>query len=89
MAKTSDVQRDLDNLKSDVENLRKHTVKMASDAADLSKRTVNSTVESSKDMVKNAAKTIRENPGASLAGAVGVGVILGGIVKRLFRRKKK
>jgi ElaB/YqjD/DUF883 family membrane-anchored ribosome-binding protein len=82
MAKTSDVQRDLDALKSDVENLRKHTVKTVSDAS-------NFTVETSKNVVENAAKTIKENPVASLAGAVGVGVVLGGIVKRLFRKKKR
>lgn len=89
MAKTSDVQRDLDALKSDVENLRKHTVKIVTDASDLGKKTVNNTVESSKNMVKDAAEKIKENPVASLAGAVGIGVVLGGIVKRLFRKKKK
>ncbi len=88
MAKTSDIQKDLGALKDDVEKLRKHTVDLVSQVTDAGKSTVDSAVDSSKKIVKDCAKKIEKNPVATLAGAVGLGVVLGGVVKRLLRRKR-
>jgi ElaB/YqjD/DUF883 family membrane-anchored ribosome-binding protein len=100
MAKTSDIQRDLGALKADVEKLRTHTADLVSKVADVSKETVDTAIDNSKkvvkqasntskEAVKQAAKTIEKNPVATIAGAVGVGVVLGGLMKRLLRRKKR
>lgn len=89
MAKVSDIQRDLGALKADVDKLRTHTADLVSRVADVGKETVDNAVDTSKDVVKKAAKAIEKNPMTSLAGAVGVGVVLGGIVKKLLFRKKR
>lgn len=88
MAKTSDIQKDLGALKDDVEKLRKHTVDLVSQVTDAGKSSVGSAVDSSKKRVMDAAKKIEKNPVATLAGAVGLGVVLGGVVKRLLRKKR-
>ena len=88
MAKTSDIQKDLGALKDDVDKLRKHTIDLVTQVSDAGKSSVGSAVDNSKKMVKDAAKKIEKNPIATLAGAVGLGVVLGGVVKRLLRRKR-
>lgn len=88
MAKTSDIQKDLGALKDDVEKLRKHTVDLVSQVTEAGKCKVDSAMDNSKKMCKSACGKIEKNPMATLAGAVGLGVILGGVVKRLLRRKR-
>lgn len=84
----NDIHRDLGKLKDDVEKLRTHTADLVSKVAGASKDAVESAVDVSKAATNKAAKTIKSNPIMTLAGAVGVGVMLGGIAKKLFGRKK-
>jgi ElaB/YqjD/DUF883 family membrane-anchored ribosome-binding protein len=88
MAKISDFEKDLRTLQADVKSLGEHVADVGKHVADVSKDTVNSTVHTSKKFAKNAAKQIEKNPVATLAGALGLGVVLGGIFKRLFRRRR-
>ncbi len=80
---------ELGNLKNDVDKLRCHTVDMVSKIADAGKSGVDSAVENTKKAAKNAGKAMEKNPTMTLAGAVGVGAVLGGLVKRLFFGKKR
>lgn len=89
MAKTSDIQKDLGALKADVEKLRNHTADLVSRVAGDGKDAVDSAVDNTKKSVKTAAKAIEKNPVMAVAGAVGLGVVLGGIVKRLFGKKRR
>lgn len=87
MAKASDIQRDLNALKTDVEKLRTHTADLVTKVADVGKDTVDSAMCNSKKAVKDAANTIRKNPIMAMASAVGAGLLLGKILKGLFRRR--
>lgn len=87
MAK-NDIQRDLGALKADVEKLGTHAADLVNRVTEAGKDTVNNAACASRQAVKKAAQTIDDNRVASLVSAVGVGVILGGLVKRIFRKKK-
>ena len=94
--KKVDLQQELGTLKKDVENLRVHAAEAASKIKDVGKEkvdsTVKSTVKSTKKAVKDAEKTLEKNPVATVAGAVGIGAILGSIARRLLssgKNKKK
>ena len=80
---------DIGNIKKDVDKLRCHTVDMVTKIADAGKSTVDSAIENTKKAANNAGKAMEKNPGATLAGALGVGAILGGLVKRILFGKKK
>lgn len=84
----NNIQRDLGTLKADVEKLGTHAVDLVNRVTEAGKETVNNAACASRAAVKKATKTMEDNPVATIAGAVGFGVVLGSIVKRIFCRKK-
>ncbi len=84
----NDIQRDLGALKADVEKLGTHAADLVNRVTEAGKDTVNNATKASRKAVKKATETMGDNPVATIAGAVGIGMVLGSIVKRILRRKK-
>lgn len=89
MATKNDLQRDLGNLKDDVEKLRSHTADLVSKLAETGKDTVDSAVCNTKKAARDVEKTFRKNPVLTVAGAVGLGALFGSILKRMFCGKRR
>lgn len=86
MANVSDIQDELRDLQKDVSRLGSHAADLADTVRKVGKGAVDSAFCKSKKAVEQASKSIKKNPGVALAGALGLGVILGKIVKGLRRR---
>lgn len=102
--KKAELQQDIDKLKGDVDKIRCHANELVSDiggavkgGVDMAreniiaggKKAAENLVEGGKRCAKNAEKAIKENPLHTVAGALGLGVILGGLARRLMARKKR
>ena len=102
--KKAELQQDIDKIKGDVDKIRCHTSELVSDIGgavkggvemakdniiENSKKAAENLVESGKKYAKNAEKAIEKNPMTTVAGALGLGVILGGLARRLMARKRR
>ncbi len=102
--KKADLQQGLGKLKDDVDKIRSHTSDLVSDIGGAvkggvemakdnilasGKKAAENLVEGGKKYAKNAEKAMEKNPMKTVAGAVGLGVIIGGLARRLIARKKR